>query len=187
MANFDDKEAKLKIISPGSKRVRLPILFSTGRPSSLKIPSIQYGPIEKLALRLVNAYLNKEDILLNDFKRSTIAKSLHSLELLAFIGRERKNIILSKNIIAFYNFPEKRSQIFRESALKNQIFKEYVDIYQNYNIRRAGHIKLGEELAKRLGKKWAKSTSVSYSKIMMNWVKNANIEQKKFKQQTTLI
>lgn len=83
----------------------------------------------------------------------------------------------------------------RESALKNQIFKEFVDKSQNYYIRRASYIKLGEELAKRLGKEWMKDTWVSYSKILMNWVKNANIEHKKisgkskikYKRQTTVI
>ncbi len=175
LAFFDQKDFTLKARPTGSKEIRFPLRFSTIRTPERVMPSIQYGPIEKLAIRLVEAYEKEEDIKLNDFKTSTITKSLKSLENLGFIKRINRTVYVLQDMIEFVNYPKKRSEIFRKAALKNEIFKAFIEIVKDYNIRDVNLKSIGDKLGKKLGKEWKSSTAVHYSKIMINWVKNSKI------------
>ena len=183
LAYFDKNDSKLKKGNMGTKEIRFPLSFYTKKPPEKRMPSITYGPIEKLAIRLVDAFQNEQGINLADFSKSSISKALTALEALGFIKRKGRTIILLSKIFKFVYQPQLRSKIFRNAAIKNESFKKFLEIFEQKNSYNKNLMDMGKMLAKKLNKNWRPITAKSYAKILLNWIKNSD-DSKGF--QTTL-
>ena len=172
LAYYDKKDSKLKKHTTGSRELRFPLRFYTKKAPEKRMPAISYGPIEMIAIRLVEAYQNDQRIDLSDFNRSSISKSLTSLEALGFIRRQERNILLNQKLFEFANSPRKRSRIFRSAVLQNESFKTFIKILEQNKGKKLNLMTIGKKLSEELKKDWRPITAKSYAKILLNWAKN---------------
>jgi predicted transcriptional regulator len=98
LAIFDSRAGILFQFTPGTGILdRHPLLARRRR--GIIIPSIQYTPIEKVIIRLVDALQKEGGVDIRDIKRSTLNKALSMLEDLGFIERKVGYIrIMPKNV-----------------------------------------------------------------------------------------
>lgn len=174
LAIFDTRYGILARYTPGTGiRDRHPLLARRRR--GIIIPSIQYTPIEKVLIRLVDALQKDGRVDIKDIKRSTLTKSVSMLEDLEFIGREAGYIILMQKASEFVSHPEKRPLLFAEGALKLKAFKTFVEILEAHKDEGRNLSELGTELRKRLGVNWNDSTAEVNAKIMLNWARHTKL------------
>lgn len=143
---------------------------------SMMVPSIQYKPIEKAAIRIVQAIQENSIINWTGFKKSTINKVLATLENLEFISINRmtNSISLKDKCVEFVSKPEERPIIFAESALKMEFFKIFIDILKTHNQKKTLS-ELGIELKKKLNTNWKETTAIINVKIMLDWARHTNL------------
>jgi hypothetical protein len=89
LAIFDSNNRVLKLMTEVREHRILPVKRRSGQ-FGLAIPSIQYQPIEKVAIRVVQALQRDSRVDWTGFKKSTISRALATLEDLGFIVINRK-------------------------------------------------------------------------------------------------
>jgi len=154
-------------------RDRRPFLFK--KSSEIVVSPIQFTPIEKVAIKLVEALRQKNRVNWNGFRRSTITKSLMALEELGFIRRKPNSIILESIIEDFVDHPEKRPEIFAKAALNIRSFAIFIEILQKYKNKRLSLAELGMKLKEKLGMDWKVGTAKTNAKIMLDWARHTHL------------
>ena len=135
-----------------------------------------------MAIRLVESLQKEKKVVhYTGFKRTTKERALSTLKLFNFIEIKPKTIVVMQNLINFVEQEENRPQIFAEQALKIESFAKFVEILKKYREKRINHKILSEKLKKELDVNWKDSTGKFYTKIMLDWVRNANLVPKRFK------
>jgi len=157
-------------------RDRRSFLFK--KRSEIIVPPIQFTPIEKVAIRLVEALRQKGRVNWSGFRRSTITKSLMALEELGFIRRKPNSIILEGVIEDFVDYPEKRLEIFAKAALNIRSFAIFIDVLQQHKDKRLSLAQLGMKLKEKLGTDWKEGTAKTNAKIMLDWARHAHLAPK---------
>jgi hypothetical protein len=151
------------------------------RRGGITLLHIQYKPVEKMAERIVGAVKENSKIDFTGFKKTTIAKSLATLEDLGFIIRKTNSIKVLSKLIEFKLYPEKRSSIFAEGALKMKSFATFIDILKTHEKDMQPTLqKLAMELKEKLGVDWEYNTAETNTKIMLNWARHTNLAPKIF-------
>lgn len=174
LAIFDSKESTLIRYKPGTE-VRERQIILAKRRGGMKIPSIQYAPVEKMIIRLVQALKGDIKIDWTDFKKSTISKSLGTLEDLGFIIRKPRSITVLPKAKDFVSFAEKRPTLFLEGALKLTAFATFVDILRIHKDTGVTLSQLADEIRKKLNADWEIETAKTNAKIMLNWARHTKI------------
>src|SRR5262249_55478423 len=93
LAIFDSNNGILERYKTGTEVRERPVLL-TRRRSGMTTPWTQYTPVEKVAIRLVEALQkeNRVDWTGTDLGESTISRALATLETLGFISRKTQSI-----------------------------------------------------------------------------------------------
>lgn len=175
LAVFDSKSAILSRYEPGSQvRDRT---FYGSRARGIAVPIIQYSPMMEIAVRIGKAVQSKGTAVdWSGFPRSTISKSLASLEMLGFIRRSPKLINVNRVTTEFASADEAgRASIFADAALKNEAFSTFIQILKLHSSKRESLNTLAEELKKQTGADWKLSTAKVYVKVMLDWARRANL------------
>ena len=179
LAIFDSRAGILFQFTPGTGiRDRHPLLARRRR--GMIIPSIQYTPIEKVIIRLVDALQKEGRVDIRDIKRSTLNKALSMLEDLGFIERKVGYIRIMPKTFEFVSHPDKRTTLFAEGALRIEAFNIFVEILEAHKDTGLNLSELGKELRKRLGVNWKDSTAEINAKIMLNWVRHTKLAPEVF-------
>lgn len=176
--NTSDKILSRYTLGDTEVRSHRPIL--TRKRSGITIPSIQYSPIEQVAIRLVEALDRDGRPDYSGMKPSTIEKALITLSGLGFIDRKRGYIDLNEDILLFVKNPEKRSEIFAKSALNVNSFAIFVKIIEESKKEDLTLTELSNKLKCALAVEWKDSTARWYTKIMLNWARCIKIVPENF-------
>ena len=174
LAIFDSKEGTLTRYIPGTE-VRERRLLLAKRRGGIRIPGIQYTPVMNAAMRVVQALKGDGRIDWTGFKKSTIAKSLATLEDLGFIIRKPRSITVLGKATKFVEVPENRPVLFAEGALKIKAFAIFVKILEVYKDTGCSLSKLAAELREKLGSDWKDGTAETYAKIMLDWARHTTL------------
>jgi hypothetical protein len=176
LATLDQRGNKLSSFEAGSGVRQRGLELTKRRTSSLDFPPIQYKPIERAAIRIVEALKARESIDWSGFKKSTISKALNSLEELGFITLMRKNSAINVNseLLIFVNKPDLRHEIFAQRALRMKSFATFIDIL-NENGRKLSHLELGHALRTALNADWRDGTAQINAKIMLDWARHIKL------------
>ena len=174
LAIFDNKEGTLTRYTSGIE-VRERRLLLAKRHGGITIPSVQYTPVLKAAIKLVQALKGDYRIDWTGFKKSTIAKSLATLEDLGFIIRKPRSITVLPKAIEFVAAPQKRPALFAEGALRIKAFVTFIQILEVYKDTGRSLSQLAVELRERLGVDWKDGTAETNVKIMLNWARHSNL------------
>lgn len=165
---YSKKEQIIKVYDP-KHEVRSKKSLLNIRPSTSNIPSIQYDPLEKTIASIGDAIKNKHKIAIAT-SVSSWKKSLRDAIMLRFISIESEKIKFLPDGIQFYNNPQKRHQIFSKAVSSLDIYKTFLIIYK----KSKGKLSV-KALAKKLNtaseNRWTKETSVTLTKILINWSK----------------
>lgn len=176
LAIYNIKKGILSWYTLGETEVRDFRRFTVSPQSNITIPPIQYTPIEKSAIRLIDAMKQRKRIDWSGLTHSTAAKSLIALEKLNFISRKPGSIILLPDIVNFVSFPEKRSDIFAKAALNNmKSFKSFIGILEKNKNEKLDLNELGRQLRNILKADWKDSTASVNAKILLNWARHSNL------------
>ena len=169
-----DHEEGLTRYTPGTE-VRKRDSLLPKRRGGITVPSIQYAPIEKTAIKIVEAANTNSPIEWTGLKNSTIAKSVGMLEDLGFVLRKRHTITLLPKAIEFVSTPNKRPELFAEGSLKIRAFATFVEILDKHKSTGRTLAELGNELNEELGTSWKESTAETNAKIMLDWARHAEL------------
>lgn len=176
---YDYKQGNLTIYTKG-KEVRERNFRLGKRRSGIIVPQIQYKPIEKIILRLNDALVDNSKINWSGFTRSTVNKSLSTLEDLKFINKKSNTILVSQLFFDFISKVGERKEIFLEAASSMELFKLFIKILNKHS--KSGltlenlWIELKNEMVKeKLNVNWADSTGETNVKIMLDWTRHLNI------------
>ncbi|MDO9580571.1 MAG: AAA-associated domain-containing protein, partial [Bacteroidales bacterium] len=174
LAIFDSKDGVLTLYTPGTE-VRDRHLLLAKRRGGITIPCVQYTPVEKAAIRLVQALQGDGTIDWAGFKKSTIAKALATLEDIGFIVRKTRSITVLPKTQEFVATAEKRPALFAEGAMKFTAFATFIDILKSHKDMRITLSQLAEELRKELNANWEISTAKTNVKIILNWARHTKL------------
>lgn len=170
---FDPKENSLSLYEPGTE-VRERRLPQGRRFRGVKVPYIQYGPIERVAERLFQATA-RQAVNFNDFKKSTLGKSLAALEDIGFVVRSGPKVRIKRELSEFVNSPDDRPRLFAAGALKIESFQAFVDILRSHAQGGATLKELSIELKERVAPDWKDGTALTNAKIMLDWARHAQL------------
>jgi len=171
---FDNEKGSLSRYAPGTE-VRKRDRLLPRRRGGMKVPSIQYTPIERTIIRIVEAVETGSSIDWTGMTNSTIAKAVGTLEDLGFVVRKRHAITVLPKAVEFVSLPERRAELFGEGAVKIRAFATFVEILNEYKHRGRTLAELGVELNRRLGVEWKESTAKTNAKIMLDWARHTGL------------
>jgi hypothetical protein len=176
LATFDSKTGVLAHYSPGAEvRKRDSLLPKRRSRAGLAVPAIQYKPVERAMIKIVDAARTNSSVDWAGFETTTITKSVATLEDLGFILRKSRAIEVLPKAIDFVSTPERRPELFAEGALKNRAFAVFVEILEEHKNRGQTLAQLGLELNKRLSVDWKQSTAETNAKIMLDWARHTRL------------
>lgn len=135
------------------------------------IPSIQYRPIETVAVKLFQAIQGDGKVDWSGLAPSSIKKSLAALEDLGFIVKKPGSITFLLKGLEFLKNPEKRTALLGEGALKIKVFRIFLEILETHKDEGSTLLKLAEELKRRLTVTWKNGTALIYVKVMLDWAR----------------
>lgn len=174
LAIFESKEGTITNYMPGNEVRKRDLLLPKRRGGST-IPSIQYTPVEKAALRIVQALQGNSEIDWTGFKKSTRYKTLTTLEDLGFITRKTRSINVLPKALEFVAFPDRRPALFADGALKMRIFAAFVDILREDKEKGRTISQLASELRRKLSVNWKEGTATWSVKIMLDWARHTGL------------
>lgn len=174
LAIFDGKDAVLTPYKP-STEVRGRRIFLDKRRAGLTIPNVQYSPIEKTAIRIVQAFKSGGKVNWSGLKKSTLNKSLAALEDLGLIVRKPHAITVLQKVIDFVDNENMRSTVLAEGALKQEAFAAFIEILKAYSVKGTSLSQLATELTQKLEADWQHSTAETNVKIMLDWARHAKL------------
>ena len=185
LATYKKKEAIIEHYSPGTQLRERNLLQGRSR-GGIVIPAIQYGPIEDLAVRLVEAITGSRTIDWTGMPRTTRSKALTGLEQLGLIVRISGRIRVSHDLLEFVENKKERPSIFAERALSIASFATFVKILDGHQSLTWSLNQLGLELRKELKGDWKESTAETIAKVMLNWARHANLAPESFQHKSRL-
>ena len=181
LATHNKKEASLDYYLPGTQLRDRNLLKGRGR-AGIVVPTIQYGAIEDVATRLVDAIKGNRKIDWTGITRSTRTKALEALDELGFIVRQLGRIRVHRDLGEFVENSSGRTTMFAKRALNMNSFRSFVDILERNKLDGLPLSELGLELRRVLGTDWKESTSKVNAKVMLNWARSAGMAPGAFKQ-----
>ncbi|HEX7575510.1 MAG TPA: hypothetical protein VF360_03960 [Candidatus Methanoperedens sp.] len=174
LAIFESKEGTITNYMPGNEVRKRDLLLPKRRGGST-IPSIQYTPVEKAAIRIVQALQGNSEIDWTGFKKSTRYKTLTTLEDLGFITRKTRSINVLPKAMEFVTFPDRRPALFADGALKMRTFAAFVDILREHKEKGRTISQLASELRDKLNVNWKEGTATWSVKIMLDWARHTGL------------
>lgn len=169
---YDNKNKILSFYQKG-KEIRKDNLSLPTRRGGVKLPTIQYSPIESVAVEIYTASKESRNINSSLFKKSTFQKTVAALEDLGFIKRKARSIELKPKLTIFVENSDKRNGIFAESIMSMNSFRIFLDIIDENPENSITFKKLGDLFKQRLNANWAPSTQKYYTRIALNWARNS--------------
>ena len=174
LATYDKKSAQIEYYSPGNVLRQSNILESRNR-SDVTLPPVQYGAIEKVSIRLVDAVDGTKRVNWSGIAPSTQSKALSALEQLKLIRRRPGLITVTSQLRDFVTDPEIRPTLFAERAMGIPVFELFVKILNKYQSEGSSMKDIGRELMVALEMGWQDSTAEANAKVMLNWARNAGL------------
>lgn len=139
------------------------------------VPAIQSKPIEELMERILISMKEKKPAI--DINKSRDRKALSDTIALGFVTFNQGIIKVSQHGFNFINNPDKRAEIFKNSAMELEVFKVFIEML---NTEQRKEVKmLAQELNSKLGNRWSVETAKTVTKILINWVKYTGLMQSK--------
>jgi len=166
-----DRLQKLLRNYDSTKGLRDRALWVASRRMDVSTPRVQYSAILRVADRLAQARLTGGGINLRDISRSTVSKSLWTMEDMGFIDRVPTGLIFTKLGLVFIDDKSRRDDLFRTTALKNPIYSQFVDLLGKHGATGVSNSTLAAELKQVLRCEWRDGTARTAVKIMMNWAR----------------
>jgi len=179
LGTFTSNSALLTEYVPGSEVRRRNLLSSRRRGGVLPVPSIQYRPIEKILVRLIDS-LRSGSLDVHDIPPSTVRKCFLAIVDLGFAERREKGILLTPFAREFVRRETERPKIFASMAVKMQVFKIFVEILEANSVRMLTDAELGVELNNRLSMGWTVGTAKTNAKIMLDWARNCELAPERY-------
>ena len=174
LATYNKKASSIDYYPPGTQLRDRNLLQGRIRGGTV-VPTIQYRPIEDVAMRVVEALKENKRMDWTGVKGSTRTKALEALEELGFISRRSGRIRVFRGLREFVDNPDLRTSMFSSRALEMSSFAAFVKILDRHQSAGLSLVQLGVELKRELKTDWKESTSEVNAKVMLNWARHAGL------------
>jgi hypothetical protein len=176
LAVYERREKSLSYLKPDMQLRERDISVPKRRAGTL-VPLIQYTPVERVALEIVEVFTRKRSSL-GEMKKSTRAKSLGMLEDLGFLRRIKGGYTMGTPIHLIPEFiesPEYRRKVFAHEIQKIASFSVFLEILDRHRDRKVPINELARELCEKLGADWKEGTASVNAKIMLDWARHTGL------------
>ncbi len=173
LALYDPKGKMLSYYapSPTAELRKRDVQIPAQRRGGGQVLSIQYSPVEKLALEVAGALQGVKPNY-GQFRKTTLSKGFGVLEDLKFLDRTQKGYRVSPVLDAqFLKSPETRSKLFAEAIIKVEAFQTFLKVLEKYSSEGASLLTIGSELRAGIAADWKDGTSKVNAKIMLDWAR----------------
>jgi hypothetical protein len=177
LAIFRGKIGQLARYRP-DRAIREAYLSDARRSYRMRFPRIQYGPVERAAIVIVEAIRTEQRVDWSGFKKSTISKALGTLEDIAFVTRDDESLEVNAGLVEFVTNPERRPQLFLEAATHIPAFSTFVEVLRSRPPESWTSEELSKEVAGRLAVDWKPGTAATNVKIMLDWARHCGLNPK---------
>jgi phage tail protein X len=168
------KEGRLVPYTPGTEvRERRPLAL--GRRTGVAIPTVQYSPIETVALRICDALDKETRVDWTGIRRSTRAKALAVLADMGFITRKPNSIVVTRQLREFASSPSARARIFAERAMQIPSFVSFLNILEACQHTGSTIAELASALKEALDVSWRDGTAQTNTRIMLDWARHTGL------------
>jgi hypothetical protein len=177
LALYDHKTKLLSYYapSPTAELRKRDVHIPTRRRSGGSILSIQFTPVEKLALEVASA-LKGVRPKYEQFRKTTLSKGFGVLEDLKLLERTQKGYRVSPMLDAQFLQDEKvRRKVFATAILKIDAFQTFLKVLEKYSLEGASLSQLGAELKSGIRVDWKQGTSETNAKIMLDWARGVGL------------
>lgn len=138
------------------------------------VPSIQNKPIQEFMECISVSMREKRSIVIN---KSRDRKALSDAIALGFVTFNQGIIKVTPVGFDFINYPDRRTEIFKNSAMGLEVFKVFIEML---NTEQRREVKmLAQELNNKSGNRWSVETAKTVTKILINWAKYAELMKSK--------
>jgi hypothetical protein len=175
LALYEPKAKMLSYYAPAEELRKRDVLISMRRRGGGSALSIQFTPVEKLAIEVAGA-LRGVKPKYNQFRRTTLSKGFGVLEDLKFLQRSKKGYRVSQLLDEkFLASEEVRRKLFADAILKIDPFCKFLDILIKHSLEGASLSQLGVELRNEIGTDWRDGTAETNAKIMIDWARHTGL------------
>lgn len=179
LAVFDSRNALLTQFREGSEIRERQLVFAK-RNRGVRLPNIQFAAVTQVACMLTTAVQNKQRVDWSKFKRSTIYKSLASLEEMRLIRRTSGTIMVLPECEDFAVDPESRLAIARKAVVEWPLFGRFLEVLARDGTANVTQRRLGETLSEECGLGWKPGTAETNAKICLDWARHLDLAPPRF-------
>jgi hypothetical protein len=176
---YDNTSKVISRYSPG-KEVRRRKTRGTRSRGGIKMPRIQYTPVETVANSISDAFLGSTMVNWGGIKTSTRNKAIATLVDYGFISEKPKTILLLPKMMSYAKQPHKRAQLLSEAFQELEAFAKFKGIMENHSAEGCTIPQLARELIEELGVGWKAGTAEVNVKIMLDWARHTGVAPAKF-------
>lgn len=181
LATFNVKNFSLEYYEPSTEFRERDIHFTRTRGFGLLVPTVQYSPVEQIALEIAESLEGRKPDW-KKFSKSTIQKAFATLEDLGFMTKTEKGFRMVTDFSAIMRAAPLRRETFKLAVLKLDVFRKFLSILDKHKVAGKPHSELGRELRELLGVEWKDGTAKTHVKIMLDWARHLNIAPGRFAQ-----
>ena len=174
-----------KVISSFDPNEWIPETYIIRNEKSFNLPVIQIGAAIRVMEHIFNLVNKKRTIDSNGFTKTTFKKSIYTLESIGLISLKNENkkklLGITLNGVIFVTQTNSRKETISKFILDNNAFIVLIDILNKNLNKRLKQSELAKELKSKLGTNWTIETSKTNIKIMMDWLRFAELLPKVYK------
>jgi hypothetical protein len=179
LAIFDHRRSILTRYKPG-RQIRSSITQPKRGRGTETVILIQYSPVARVLMGLIEAFNRRGRLDLSGMKKSTLRKALGTLEDLDFISQEEGSIVLHSKMLLHLKDPNELKTTLAEAIKGMHSFGVFMEVLMINQLRRCTIKELGAQLRNRLNAEWTDGTATINAKIMLDWARHTDLAPKVF-------
>ena len=174
LATFDVRKSTLSYYEASTELRQRDLRFSSMRPSSVRVPDIQYSPVDTVA-RMILEGLEGKRVPWHSLKKSTVRKAFATLEELRFVIRTGTGYRVGAMMPSLEATVATRKAAFAAAVSRLPAFSQFLELLDKYTHTGRSHLLLGREFRERLKIGWRDGTAQTNAKIMLDWARHTGL------------
>jgi hypothetical protein len=179
LATYDTSKTTLIYYEPSTELRARDLQLSRNRVPKLLIPSVQYSPVETVAVGIAGAFEGRRDFR-NALKKSTAQKAFATLEVLGMVDKTDGGYRVMTDFTTRMSDSQTRRDTFKVAALNLPAFRAFLGILERYKQLGRSQHDLGLELRETLNLEWKDGTAKVNVKILLDWARHLGLAPGRF-------
>lgn len=179
LATYDSSKTTLIYYEPSTELRARDLQMSRNRAPKLLIPSVQYSPVETVAVGIAATFEGRRDFR-SALKKSTAQKAFATLEILGMLDKTDGGYRVKTDFTTQMSDSQNRRDTFKVAALNLPAFRAFLGILDRYKQLGRSQHDLGLELRETLDLEWKDGTAKVNVKILLDWARHLGLAPGRF-------